>query len=146
MWTSCSNQYGVPDDSGPEIGSIWNAIQNISEATFVDHRFILAVIMQESSGCVRVNISYGGVLNPGLMQDHNGWYQCNDNQTILVPCPDDYILGMVQEGSAGTDDGDGLAQCINEAGDPDVTAFYRAARLYNSGSISGDSDALLPRT
>jgi hypothetical protein len=70
MFSSCSSQFGVADDSGPEIGQIWNAIQNAAGATKgeitviyeendsneqkVDHRFILAVIMQESSGCVRV--------------------------------------------------------------------------------------------
>jgi hypothetical protein len=39
-----------------------------STATGVDHRFVLAVLMQESHGCVRVNVTSGGVRNPGLMQ------------------------------------------------------------------------------
>jgi len=138
MFTSCSQQYGQADDSGPEVGAIWNAIQQVSKETFVDHRFILALIMQESSGCVRAPTSNFGVRNPGLMQDHNGFYTCNDAGTVLNPCPDDYITGMIREGAAGTNDGDGLAQVINEAGDQNVRAFYRAARLYNSGSIEGD--------
>jgi hypothetical protein len=45
MFSSCS-QFGVPNDSGPEVGAIWNAIQQVAAETGVDHRFILAVIMQ----------------------------------------------------------------------------------------------------
>jgi len=137
MFSSCSNQFGVLDDSGPEVGAIWDAIQQVSKETLIDHRFILAVIMQESSGCVRAPTSNYGVRNPGLMQDHNGWFTCNDGGSIMTPCPDDFITGMIREGSAGTDDGDGLAQVINQAGDQSVKAFYKAARLYNSGSIAG---------
>ncbi|KAK3080959.1 hypothetical protein LTS18_011566 [Coniosporium uncinatum] len=138
MFSSCSNQFGVPDNSGPEVGAIWDAIQQVSKETLIDHRFILAVVMQESSGCVRAPTSDYGVRNPGLMQDHNGWFTCNEGGSIKTPCPDDFIAGMIREGSAGTDDGDGLAQVINQAGDQNVRAFYRAARLYNSGSIAGN--------
>ena len=53
MSTSCS-AFGVPNNSGPEIGSIYNAIQKVAAESKVDHRYILAVIMQESGGCVRV--------------------------------------------------------------------------------------------
>ena len=135
MFSSCKDQFGVPNDSGPEVGAIWDAIQQVSKETFVDHRFILAVIMQESSGCVRAPTSNYGVRNPGLMQDHNGQFSCNENG-VRNPCPKDSIFGMIREGTAGTHDGDGLAQVINQAGDQNVKAFYRAARLYNSGSIA----------
>ena len=79
---------------------------------------------------------------PGLMQDHNGDATCNSDITGVVqnPCPQDVITRMVREGSAGTNDGDGLAQCINESGKDDATAFYIAARLYNSGSVDGSGD------
>lgn len=106
-----------------------------SSATGVDHRLILAVIMQESHGCVRVNTSNFGVRNPGLMQDHNGAATCNDNNFVQNPCPSATIYQMISEGTAGTNDGDGLANCINESGRNDVSAYYRAARIYNSGSI-----------
>ena len=43
---------------------------------------------------------------------------------------------MIRDGVAGTREGRGLAQILNDAGtsDPDI-AFYRAARIYNSGSV-----------
>lgn len=55
MFYSCGwNGWGA-DDNGPEVGAIYNAIQQVAAETSVDHRFILATIMQESGGCVRVS-------------------------------------------------------------------------------------------
>ena len=141
MFSSCS-QYRQANDNGNEVGSIYNAIQRVAMETKVDHRFILAVILQESGGCVRVPTSNFGVRNPGLMQDHNGDATCNSDRSGVVqnPCPQDVITRMVREGTAGTNDGDGLAQCINESRKGDVTAYYIAARLYNSGSVDGSGD------
>lgn len=57
MFSSCGwNSWGA-DDSGPEIGAIYDSIQEVATETNVDHRFILAVIIQESGGCVRVSSS-----------------------------------------------------------------------------------------
>ncbi|KAK5989646.1 hypothetical protein PT974_07901 [Cladobotryum mycophilum] len=134
MFSSC-DWMGVPNNSGPEVGAIWDGIQAAAAATGVDHRFILAVIMQESGGCVRVHTTNYGVRNPGLMQDHNGSATCNENG-VQNPCPSSTIAKMISEGTAGTNDGDGLANCINQSGRGDVSAFYRGARIYNSGSIS----------
>ncbi|KAL7949249.1 hypothetical protein V8C42DRAFT_208564 [Trichoderma barbatum] len=141
MFASCGN-LATPqaNDSGPEVGAIWDGIQSAAAATGVDHRFILAVIMQESGGCVRVQTTNFGVRNPGLMQDHNGGATCNENGNVQDPCPSSTIYQMISEGTAGTNDGDGLANCINESGRSDVSAFYRAARIYNSGSISATGD------
>lgn len=140
---SC-NQYAFADDSAAEITSIYNAIQSVAAATRVDHRFILAVMLQESSGCVRVPTSSLSIPNPGLMQDHNGTATCwsNSTGTVVVqnPCPASVITQMIQDGTGGTASGDGLAQCLNEAGNSDVSAFYRAARIYNSGSIAASGD------
>lgn len=47
---------------------------------------------------------------------------------------------MISEGTAGTADGDGLVQCIDQAGASDVSAFYKAARIYNSGSVDASGD------
>lgn len=137
MFQSCS-QFGQPDDSGPEVGAIWDAIESVAQATGVDHRFILAVIMQESGGCVRVPTTNYGVRNPGLMQDHNGSGTCNSDITGQVqnPCPSSVIHQMIADGTGGTNDGDGLAQCISESGWGNDADFYRAARIYNSGSIA----------
>ncbi len=137
MFQSCS-QFGQADDSGPEVGAIWNSIESVAQSTGVDHRFILAVIMQESGGCVRAPTTNYGVRNPGLMQDHNGSGTCNSDLTGLVqnPCPSSEIQQMIADGTGGTNDGDGLAQCINQSGWGTDADFYRAARLYNSGSIA----------
>jgi hypothetical protein len=136
MFGSCS-QYGEPNDSGPEIGAIYDSIQQVASETFADHRFILAIMIQESGGCVRVPTSNYGVRNPGLMQDHNGDATCNSDITGEVdnPCPTSTVTQMIREGAAGTNDGDGLAQCINQSQASDVSGFYKAARIYNSGSI-----------
>ncbi|MCJ1376252.1 hypothetical protein MMC20_007494 [Loxospora ochrophaea] len=163
MTSSCA-QWSVADDSSDEINDIYSSIQQVATATELDHRFILAVIIQESGGCVRVPTTNYGVRNPGLMQgaflnyfsspsrpypsntppplpvDHDGDGTCNDSGTVQNPCPAATITEMISEGSAGTTSGDGLAQCINESAASDVSAFYKAARIYNSGSIDPSGD------
>lgn len=53
---------------------------------------------------------------------------------------------MVKDGVGGTSQGDGLKQCLEKSrGDENVeedeaTPYYRAARLYNSGSPSPDGN------
>lgn len=152
MKQACTNnEPGAPDTTDEEIGAIWNGIQDMARQTGVDHRFILAVIMQESKGCVRIHSTIspdGSVRNPGLMQDHNGANSCNDNGNMQSPCPAEQISGMVQDGVGGTSDGAGLAELLNfavqhnvEAGqggtsDDQAQIFYQAARLYNSGETN----------
>ena len=119
----------------------------------MDHRFILAVIMQESKGCVRIHSTVspdGTIRNPGLMQDHNGDHSCNDNQNMLNRCPAEQIGGMIRDGVGGTNDGAGFAELLNiavqynfEAGQEGTSGdqaqiFYQAARLYNSGETNPD--------
>ena len=141
MKTSCS-QFSVPNDSDEEISNIRSAIESVALATQVDHRFVLAIIMQESKGCVRVHTTNYGVRNPGLMQDHDGQSTCNNDQTheILTPCPKDQITGMIAEGTGGTAAGPGLAQLIDTVGGSDASTFYKAARAYNSGSVDASGD------
>lgn len=143
MFSSC-DQFSESDDSGPEVGAIYNALQQVAMETEVDHRFILAVVMQESGGCVRAPTTNYGVRNPGLMQDHDGAATCNDNGDVQNPCPTSTITQMIRDGSAGTASGDGLAQCINESGASDVSAFYKAARIYNAGSLASNGDLGAP--
>lgn len=123
MQNSCSDNYGLANDSGDEVGAIYDAIQSVAQQSGVDHRFILATMMQEvsrgsnlakgpqvvdrssqSSGCVRVTTTANGYSNPGLMQSFEGYYTCNDNTNIegdnyevRDPCPTDYIKGMIRE-------------------------------------------------
>lgn len=85
-------------------------IDVIAKETKLDHRFILAIILQESGGCVRVPTSNSGVRNPGLLQSHNGEGSCNDEGTVSAPCERSEIEEMIRDGVQGTDDGDGLVQ------------------------------------
>ncbi len=66
MKASCA-QWSVPDDTDAEVADMKTAIQAIASTTGVDARVILAIIMQESTGCVRVITTEYSVFNPGLM-------------------------------------------------------------------------------
>ncbi|KAI0965614.1 putative muramidase [Xylaria arbuscula] len=132
---SCGwNGWGA-DNSDSEISDIQNAINQVSSSTGVDNRFILAIIMQESKGCVRVPTTNNGISNPGLMQSHNGSGTCAG----VSPCPTAEILQMVTDGVAGTSSGDGVQQTLattsSNYGSSNAAAYYAAARLYNSGSV-----------
>ena len=109
--------------------NIYSAIQNRSAASLVDHRVVLAFILQESHGCVHVGetTSISGVNNPGLMQSHDG-------HSYSPKHSNESILAMVQDGVQGThakeSGGDGIVQNMDWYGSP-----YSAARGYNSGYI-----------
>ncbi|KAG6182811.1 hypothetical protein E4U36_003107 [Claviceps purpurea] len=127
---SCAS-FQQENNSEQESAAVKKAIQSVSKSSGIDSRFILAVLMQESGGCVRAPTTNYGVTNPGLMQSHNG-----DNSCFNVkPCPEEKILGMVKDGALGTSSGDGLQQLLAKAGHDD-SKFYKAARMYNSGSIA----------
>jgi hypothetical protein len=68
-----------------EIAGIFNAIQQVAKESKVDHRFILAEILQESTACVRVQTTKAPgdveIFNPGLMQDH-GYVGFSEFETI----------------------------------------------------------------
>jgi hypothetical protein len=134
MSASCA-QFGVADNSEDELNDLSSSIQSVGSSTGVDPRFILAIVLQESNGCVRAPTTNGGVVNPGLMQSHDGAGTCND-ATVSNPCPASEITQMIQDGTAGTSSGDGLAQCITASGATDVSMYYKAARIYNSGSVA----------
>lgn len=127
---SCSVLGYGDDDTASETQDIYDSIQDRANASLVDHRFILAVIMQESHGCVHISStsSHSGVSNPGLMQSHNGHSFSSSHASLS-------ILAMIQDGTQGTDDGHGLVQNLNIYGDP-----FSAARGYNSGYIAKSGD------
>ncbi|OAG41048.1 hypothetical protein AYO21_04661 [Fonsecaea monophora] len=74
-----------PDNSNEEISQIWNAVQSVLSQTNVDHRFILAILLQESNGCVRVRTTKNGVRNPGLTQAHDGGFASMETSRLRVP-------------------------------------------------------------
>ncbi|KAM0715170.1 hypothetical protein Q7P37_009635 [Cladosporium fusiforme] len=123
--TSCHANGHGKDQTETEIGYIHEAIQNRAAASLVDHRYILATILQETHGCAKVKstTSYGGVKNPGLMQSNDGaeWNSHHANQSIF---------DMVQDGVQGTATGDGLVMGLDY-----FNNTYSAARYYNSGLI-----------
>ncbi|KAF2095560.1 pectin lyase-like protein [Rhizodiscina lignyota] len=125
MQSGCSDIGINPDDTNEQIGEIYNAIQQVAQNSLVDHRYILATIMQESIGCVWVGTSFDqdGGANPGLMQSAGGVsYDPSNSQSSITQ--------MVVDGTQGTSQGDGLVQAINIYGN-----IYEAARYYNSGEV-----------
>jgi hypothetical protein len=133
MADSCT-QWNVPNNTPEENSDISSAIQSVASSTGIDPRFILAIVMQESNGCVRAPTTNYGVVNPGLMQSHDGSGSCN-NGGVQTPCPPAEIAQMVKDGTSGTSSGDGLQQILTGIGGTDVSMYYQAARIYNSGSI-----------
>lgn len=144
LQTSCKNLGYKTNNNDQQIQQIYDAIQNRSAVSLVDHRFIFAIILQESHGCVYVEstTSQSGVKNPGLMQTHNG-HDYNSAHSA------ESILAMVQDGTQGTyatagngttgngatGGGEGLVQNLNY-----YTTLYGAARGYNSGYIPNSGD------
>jgi len=140
MGSSCA-QWSVADTTESEMADVKTAISKIAGESGVDARFILAIIMQESNGCVRVPTTDNGVVNPGLMQSHNGKGSCNINGAVQNPCPASEIEQMIRDGTMGTADGDGLQQLIAaNGGSSDAASYYKAARCYNSGSIASNGN------
>lgn len=167
--TSCAGQddWGNPaDPSSEEIKQIHDAILAIAKEEDVPPQFVLATIMQESKGCVRVPITNYGVDNPGLMQDYKRNFTCNtgrlDNGVLKAPgkvqdpCPEETIRGMIREGTKGAfKEANSLIYAlavaiegsVDKSGNnrasaekTDASRFYRAARVYNSGSIDPSGD------
>ncbi|CAG8978586.1 hypothetical protein HYALB_00011735 [Hymenoscyphus albidus] len=129
---------GIKQNTPEEILAIHDGILSESKSTGVDSRFILAVIVQESHGCVRVGATNLGVNNPGIMQSHNGPNDCT--KVGSGPCPKEKIVGMIHDGTFGTAEGSGLKHGIEWAGQNGATSeaqrVYWSSRLYNSGDFS----------
>ncbi|KAJ5949650.1 hypothetical protein N7454_001234 [Penicillium verhagenii] len=139
MSASCA-QFDVADNSDAENADIKTAIQAVATSSGVDARFILAIVMQESNGCVRVQTTDNGVVNPGLMQSHDGSGSCNKDGTVQNPCPYSEIHQMIVDGVEGTTEGDGLEQLLAAEGGSTAEDYYKVARCYNSGSVASDGN------
>lgn len=149
--SSCTN--GIPQNSETENKNLKAAIQSEGKANGVDPRFILAVVLQESHGCVRVEHtrSPGDLIhNPGLMQSHAGTFDCE--KFGAKECTNDKIVGMVHEGAVHTasKDGSGLKTGLDTAkakgSKSDAQSAYWSARLYNSGDYSYEAGGDLSST
>lgn len=120
------------------------AIQSVGASEGIDPRVILAVVMQESKGCVRVITTDNGVVNPGLMQSHDGSGTCNsggDGAPGLDPCPSTQITQMIHDGSVGTASGAGLKEVLPQCTATDIAQkYYQAATIYNSGNLPTNLD------
>lgn len=124
-------------DDSYQIELIKQSILTVANESGVDPRCILCVIMQESGGYVYVQTTDNGVVNPGIMQSHDGVaFNPNDQEGS--------ILQMVRDGTEGTyndssNPGPGLKQLLMQYGN-----YYEAFRAYNSGSVdqSNLSDGL----
>ena len=141
---SCEDSFAVPNNSPEEIANLKSAIQSVAQSSGVDERFILAIVMQESEGCVRAPTTTWSVSNPGLMQSHAGSGTCNSGSSVSNPCPMSEITQMLKDGTTGTSSGDGLQQCLQQANTGSVSQYYVAARIYNSGSVPSSGDLGAP--
>lgn len=111
MRSSCGDIGITTEDTEQQIGDIYNAIQQVAINSLVDHRFILATIMQESCGCVHITTStdQDGGANTGLMQSASGVHYDPSNSR-------ESIMQMVIDGTQGTQSGNSLVQGINMYG------------------------------
>lgn len=102
--TTCDFASGaIPPNTASESASLKSAILAVSSETGVNPSFILAEILQESNGCVRVptTSSFEGISNPGLMQSFRGRASCNRSGRMQQPCPYFLIKAMIEEGIKG---------------------------------------------
>lgn len=123
---SCANLGYSPNNNDQQNGWIHDAIVQVGTDAAVDPRFILAIVMQESLGCLAAGTTQNGVTNPGLMQSHNGSHWVGNSASAADQQAS--IVQMIRDGTQGTQYGNGLVQEINEWGD-----VFTAARGYNSG-------------
>ncbi|KAL7774355.1 hypothetical protein CFE70_005267 [Pyrenophora teres f. teres 0-1] len=133
--TSCQNNGWGPDNTMEETWSVRNAILTSAAQSSIPAAFILAIVMQESRGCVRApTTKFGGQFNPGLMQTA-GRASCHPLYAKpLMPCPDTIIVDMIAEGTMGTGLGMSLKEALSAFADEEGPAkYYKAARRYNSG-------------
>lgn len=124
LWNQNVGQMKAAGNSDAENGFMMQGIFTVASSSGVDSRAILATIMQESTGNVRVTSTDNGVGNPGLMQSHAG-------VSFNPADPQGSIVQMIRDGTEGTASGDGLKQTLAAQNGN----IYEAFRKYNSGSV-----------
>lgn len=134
-WDTWDNYWGRASalfprsNTAAQTGWIKDAILLEAATTGMDPRFILAVVVQESSGDVHVRTTNNGVNNPGLMQSHNGATFADKGDDGKAS-----IFQMIKDGVEGTKYGDGLIQGVKR-----TKNYFAAGRLYNSGTIDNNN-------
>jgi len=118
-------------DTPAEATAIYNAIVAVSQEAKVDARVILAVVIQECTGNVRVPCTNNGVQNCGLMQSHNPKIQAYDPNNMQAS-----ITQMIVDGTQGTATGPGLVQLFNGQGVRTMGSLWNVLRGYNSGCVN----------
>jgi hypothetical protein len=135
---ACENNGWGPKNSDIETQTIKSSIEDEAKASNIPPELILAVMMQESRGCVRAPTTHFGLHNPGLMQSA-GDATCEST----TPCPGQEITQMIHEGTAG----EGLPMTLKKSlnffeakGVTDDSRWYKAARRYNAGPQITDTN------
>ncbi|KAF4552094.1 LysM domain-containing protein 9 [Elsinoe fawcettii] len=145
-WMTDPSGKPVVANTQQETSDLRAAIVKVADKYSLPRSYVLAIVQQESNGCVRVHTTFNPVRNPGLMQTHNGAGTCNDkSQNLLLSspqCTSSIIEQMVIDGVNGTPDGDGLVQTLVKSGyqSSNVAMYYAGARIYNGGEAGGAWD------
>jgi hypothetical protein len=145
MWAAnqgsinCIPEWGVAQNSAQENANMKSAIESTAASSGVDARYIFAIILQESNGCVRVHATRNPYLNPGIMQTAGGAGKCNTGENapenVLNPCPKDMITAMVHDGVYGSaiQPDNGFLPLMKSKGGINIKNYYMVAKMYNSG-------------
>ncbi|KAF9694244.1 hypothetical protein EKO04_007773 [Ascochyta lentis] len=136
---SCQVEGWGENNSNAETQAIKDSITSESSATGIPKEFILAIVMQESKGCVRAPTTRWSHDNPGLMQSAQGKGTCNPDGNPISPCSASTIRLMIHDGTNGDGLETTLKQCLADAGTSDDSKWYKAARLYNAGRITDNN-------
>lgn len=146
MWTANQAVMTYPcygggaANSASELSALSSAIPAVAASAGVDSRVVLAIVLQESHGCVRLmTTGSGSPSNPGIMQSHNGVGSCFGYGS--KPCPAEMITQMLVDGVMGGSDpkaenNDNLLIALAGSPAEEHTAlkYYQMARFYNGGN------------
>ncbi|KAF3039805.1 hypothetical protein E8E11_001026 [Didymella keratinophila] len=141
---SCQVEGWGNNNSDAETQAIKDSIIAESKSSGIPKEFILAIMMQESKGCVRAPTTVWSHANPGLMQSAQGTGSCNPDGKPVSPCSSSEIRQMIHDGTNGDGLETTLTQCVADAGTTDDSKWYKAARLYNAGRITDNNLGIGP--
>ncbi|EME81440.1 uncharacterized protein MYCFIDRAFT_198164 [Pseudocercospora fijiensis CIRAD86] len=145
--TACEDHGWGENNADDETQDIYDAIQSLAKNSSVDNRFILAIVLQESKGCVRVNSTNIGVHNLGLMQSRNGTTYNPENRLVqyLDQYPDAYSAARAYNSGAVAASGDlsdamGAAKCYASDVANRLTGWVKAESRCGNGGAQSDGN------